>query len=83
MASALLGMAGLISAYGAWKYQKWGMMLAIFTEAISGLLALPGVLMAPTEFARVSSITGVLIAVFVIYVLLRGVRFVPSPTRNR
>jgi hypothetical protein len=69
--SALLGMAGLVSAYGAWQEQKWGIALTIALEAVNGLLALPGVLFAPTEFARISAIAGVLVAVFVIYAMLR------------
>lgn len=66
----LLGVAGLISAYGAWYGQKWGIWLTIVTEALNGLLALPGVLFGPTPFARISSIVGVLIALFVIVVML-------------
>ena len=66
----LLGVAGLISAYGAWYGQKWGIWLTIVTEALNGLLGLPGVLFAPTPFARISSIVGVLIALFVIVVML-------------
>ena len=73
---ALLGVAGLISAYGAWQGQKWGIALTIFLEALNGLVALPGVLFAPTTIARLSASTGVLISVFVIFALLRR----PKPT---
>ncbi len=71
VSSALLGVAGLVSAYGAWYGQKWGIGLTIVTEAISGLLALPGVLDGPTLFLKLSALTGVLTAVFVIVVMLR------------
>ncbi len=70
--SALLGMAGLVSAYGAWEAQTWGIALTIVVEAIDGLFALPGVLFAPSPFARVSAIIGVLVGVFVIYVMLQA-----------
>jgi hypothetical protein len=69
--TTLLGVAGLVSAYGAWVGQKWGIWLTIVTEALNGLLALPGVLFGPTPFARISSIVGVLAALFVIVVMLR------------
>jgi hypothetical protein len=72
--SALLGVAGLVSAYGAWYGQKWGIWLTILTEALNGLLALPGVLFAPSAAGRISAVAGVLIAIFVIVVMLRRPR---------
>lgn len=75
---ALLGVAGLVSAYGAWQGQKWGIWLTIVVEAVNGILALPGVLVAPSTFARTSAIVGVLIALFVIVALLRRPAVAPS-----
>ena len=71
VASALMGVAGLVSAYGAWQGQKWGVWLTVAIEAGNGLLALPGVLFAPSTPARISAIAGVLVAIFVIVALLR------------
>ena len=68
--AALLSVVGILSAYGAWYGQKWGIWLTVVTEALNGLLALPGVLFAPTESLRISAITTVLIALFVIFALL-------------
>lgn len=76
--ATLLGVAGLVSAYGAWYGQKWGIWLTIIVEALQGLLALPGVLFAPTQEARLSAIVGVLVALFVIVVLLRRPKAAPS-----
>lgn len=70
VSSALIGVAGLVSAYGAWYGQKWGIGLTIALEAISGLLALPGVLDGPTPFLKLSALWGVVSAVFVIVVML-------------
>jgi len=78
VASALMGVAGLISSYGAWRGQKWGVWLTVVLEAGNGILALPGVLFAPSAFARISAITGVLIAIFVIVALLRRPAATPS-----
>lgn len=72
--AALLGVAGLVSAYGAWYGQKWGIWLTIITEALNGLLALPGVLAAPSAIAQISAIASVLVAIFVIVVMLRRPR---------
>ena len=69
--AAMLGIAGLISTYGAWHGQKWGVGLAVFTEVVNGLLALPGVLFAPTLLLRISAIISVLVAFYVTFALLR------------
>ena len=62
---------GLISAYGVWRNQKWGVILTILLRAIDSLMALPGVLFAPTTFWRISAITGILLSAVIIYLLLR------------
>jgi hypothetical protein len=69
--STILGAAGLVSAWGAWQGQKWGIWLTIILCVLGGLSALPGVLFAPNNIARVSAILGVTISAFVIIVLLR------------
>ena len=68
--AALLSVAGIVSAFGAWYGQKWGIWLTIFVQAIQGLLALPGVLFAPTASLRLSAIQSVVVAIFVIFALL-------------
>lgn len=78
VAAALMGVAGLVSAYGAWQGQKWGVWLTIVLEAANGILALPGVLEGPNTFARTSAIASVLIAIFVIVALLRRPRVASS-----
>ncbi len=67
---SLLGVMGIVSAYGAWHRQKWGIWLTIVLEAANGLLALPGVLFAPNNTARFLAILGVASAVFVIVGML-------------
>lgn len=68
---AFFGVAGLVSAYGAWRGQKWGIWLTIIIRALDGLLALPGVLSAPNLVAQSLATASVLIGVFVIFALLR------------
>jgi hypothetical protein len=66
----ILGLAGLFSAFGVWKNQKWGVILTIVIRAIDGLMALPGVLFAPTLQFKMMASLGVLIAAVVIVLLL-------------
>jgi hypothetical protein len=67
----LLATAGVVSAYGAWSFQKWGIWLTIVVRALDGLAALPGLLFAPSEPARLSAIAAVVLGIFTIVVLLQ------------
>ncbi|MCP4416909.1 MAG: hypothetical protein GY805_09825 [Chloroflexi bacterium] len=69
--STILGATGLVSAWGAWQGQKWGIWLTISLSVVGGLSALPGVLLGPNNFARTSAIIGVVIQIFAIVVFLR------------
>lgn len=71
VAAAFVGVAGLVSAFGAWRGQKWGIWLTIVLRALFGLLALPGVLFAPTPGGQAVATAEVLIGILVIVVLLR------------
>jgi uncharacterized membrane protein (DUF2068 family) len=76
--SSLAGVVGLISAYGAWQEQQWGIVVSIIVEAVNGILALPGVLVAPSVITRVAAVLSVLIALAVIVALL--LRDEPHPS---
>ena len=78
--ASFLGIVGIISAYGAWQGRKWGIWLSIVVRATDGILALPGVLAAPTTALRVAAIVSVLAGVFVIFGLLFGT---PPATARR
>lgn len=65
-----LGILGLVSAYGIWQGQKWGVILTIAIRLLDGVLALPGVLFAPTLTLKLLAITGVILAIVVIALLL-------------
>ena len=66
----LFGVAGLISGYGAWVGQKWGIWLTIIVDVIGGLTALPGILVAPTQQAQILAFIGVLAPLFVVFGLM-------------
>ena len=65
-----IGLLGLISAYGVWRNQKWGVILTILLRAVDGLSALPGILFAPTVALTIAASVGVLSAIVVIALLL-------------
>lgn len=65
-----LGAIGLVSAYGVWRTQRWGVVLTILIRASDGLLAAPGVLFAPTPSLKAMAGAGILISIAVIVLLL-------------
>ena len=65
-----IGLLGLVSAYGVWRNQKWGVILTILLRAVDGLSALPGILFAPTVGLKIMASLGVLLAIVVIALLL-------------
>lgn len=77
----ILGLAGLFSAFGVWKAQKWGVILTIIIRAVDGLTALPGILFSPTLEGKIAASLGVLIAAVVI-VLLLWPKAKPSPVSH-
>ncbi|MFN2163601.1 MAG: hypothetical protein ACK2UN_16145 [Candidatus Promineifilaceae bacterium] len=66
----ILCTAALISAYGVWQDQKWGKILAIITLGVNALLALPGVIVAPTLLLKLDPASGVIVAILVTILLL-------------
>lgn len=64
------GVLGLVSAYGVWKVQKWGVILTIILRAIDALSAAPGLLFAPDMTWRLMAITGIALSILVIALLL-------------
>ena len=66
----ILNTVALVSAYGVWQNQKWGKILAIITLGVNALLALPGVMFAPTLALKLDPASGVVVAIVVTILLL-------------
>ena len=65
VAALVLGIVRLIGGYGAWRQQQWGILLTIFANAIDGVLAVPGILFAPTTGLQISAIITVIAAIVI------------------
>jgi uncharacterized membrane protein (DUF2068 family) len=68
----IVGALGIVSSYGVWRMQKWGVILTLLLRIVDGLAALPGVLFAPTMVLQVTAGIGVVLSIVVIVLLLRG-----------
>jgi len=66
----VVAVLGIVSAYGVWRNQKWGVILTIILRAVDGLAALPGLLFAPTLMFQIAAWGGVLGAIVIIALLL-------------
>ena len=71
----ILGVVGLVAAYGLWALKRWGVWLTIILSSVSILLSVPGTLFAPTVAIQVYNIvSGVAFALVIVLVLLPASR---------
>ena len=54
--SAVLGLLGLVAAYGLWSLNKWGVWLTIILSVLNISSAAPGIVFAPTTMLFVGAI---------------------------
>lgn len=66
----VLAILCLVSSYGVWKRQRWGVVLTIVLNAISFISGAPGILFGPTAFLVVGSVVGCVANIVIIYLLL-------------
>ena len=71
----ILGVVGLVAAYGLWALKRWSVWLTIILSAVSILLSVPGTLFAPTVAIQVLNIVSdVGFALIIVLVLLPASR---------
>lgn len=68
----VLVILGFVAAYGAWRAEKWGIILAIAVSALNILTNLPAVIFAPLLFLRIAAVIGILWCAAIIVLLLRA-----------
>ena len=66
----LTGVVGLVAAYGAWKQQRWGIVLTILANLLNGLSAVPGILFAPQTGLMFAALATVIITLLIIVLCL-------------
>lgn len=66
-----LGLIGVLSSYGVWRGERWGVVVTIVVNALSFLSGAPGIFAAPTAFLQVASVASCALNVVIIYLLLR------------
>mgnify|MGYP006381575969 CR=1 FL=1 len=71
LAAFALGLVGLISSYGVWRVQRWGVVITIVVNALNFLSAIPGIPFAPNLALRISAILTCAAAAAIIWLLLR------------
>ena len=70
MLGLILGVVGIVAAYGTWKGQRWGVILTIIVKLLDGLSAAPGILFAPSTGLFVAALTSVVSSIIIIVLCL-------------
>ena len=71
----ILGVVGLVAAYGLWALKRWSVWLTIILSAVSILLSVPPILFGPTVAIQVLNIVSdVAFALIIVLVLLPASR---------
>jgi len=70
----VMGVGGLIAVFGLWKLKRWGLVLTSIIAALSLLVAVYGLLVAPTEGKWPPGVLGVLNALVLVLVALPATR---------
>jgi hypothetical protein len=69
--SAVLGVLGLVAAFGLWKLKRWGMLLAIIVSALSGAgLGVGGIVYAASPRDMVIAVVLVALSALIIVLVV-------------
>jgi uncharacterized membrane protein (DUF2068 family) len=67
----VIGVLGIVSSYGLWRRERWGLVLTLVLQVLNILMGAPGVLFGPEPWIQVGSVVGILVNAAVIVLLLR------------
>ncbi|GAB3589421.1 hypothetical protein GCM10027446_01740 [Angustibacter peucedani] len=67
----VLGVVGLMSSYGLWRKERWGVVLTLVVQALQIITGAPGIVFGPDRFTQISSVVGLAVNVAVVVLLLR------------
>jgi hypothetical protein len=68
--SSAIDVLGIVTAYGLWRGQRWGVVLAIVFSAFNVLSGLGGALFAPDAGTRIVAAVGVVLSIATIVLCL-------------
>lgn len=66
----ILGVVGMVAAFGCWKGMRWGIILTIIVNLLGGLSAAPGILFAPTSELFMAATVGVFFSIVIVVLCL-------------
>ncbi|GAC1299388.1 MAG: hypothetical protein NVSMB27_39420 [Ktedonobacteraceae bacterium] len=64
--SVVMGLLGLLAAYGLWNRKRWGMIIAIVVSALNALSGVPGLFVQPNPPATLAAGGGIAISILII-----------------
>jgi len=64
--SVVMGLLGLLAAYGLWNKKRWGMVVAILVSALNALSGVPGLFVQPNLPATIAAGVGIAISLLII-----------------
>ena len=67
----LIGVVGLVAAYGVYRIQRWAVVLTLTVMIVNVLISLPGIPFGPTFLDKAGSLGAAVVSGAVIWLLLR------------
>lgn len=64
--SVVMGLLGLLAAYGLWNRKRWGMIVAILVSTLNALSGVPGLFVHPNLPATIAASGGIAISLLII-----------------
>jgi len=66
----VLGILGLVAAFGLWRRKRWGMILTIIVSMLNALAAASGIVGAPNVLIKLQSTVGVVVSIVILVLVV-------------